>query len=145
MIYTNLKVTTHDTQEQINYCLECKKEDCTNCIFDLRVNQVPMSDPCPTCYSKTKCRSKSCKAKTKFEILVKERPEILDSDWVTSNYAGSRIKKGMFVFVAAPGGPRKKEVLSVSGKSFTTEDDVYYFWEHKRLWWFSEKAARERR
>lgn len=140
----NIRCTSIDTQDQIDNCLECKKPTCTNCISQLRVGQAPDRDPCLTCYSLEKCNSGPCRAKTQFEIMARSNPSILDADWVIADYAGSRIKKGDIVFVAAPGGPVKREVLKVNKTSFRTEDDLYWFWEHMRLWWFSERGAKRR-
>lgn len=145
MEYENLRLTPHDTQAQIDHCLHCKRPACTNCISQLRVGQAPDRDPCLTCYSRERCRSGSCKAKTQFEIVARSNPLILDGAWVTDDYAGSRVKRGMVVYVAAPGGPVERKVLKVNKTSFRTVDDLYYFHEHRELWWFSESGARRRK
>lgn len=145
MEYEKLRLTPHDTQAQIDHCLHCKRPTCTNCISQLRVGQAPDRDPCLTCYSRERCRSGSCKSKTQFEIMVKANPSILDGLWVTDDYAGTRVKRGMMVYVAAPGGPVEREVLKTNKTSFRTVDDLYYFHEHRILWWFSESGAKRTR
>lgn len=142
MYYARIKTTTHDSQEQIDYCLECKKPDCTNCIVHNRVGQLPGRDPCIRCFSRKYCKTGMCKQKINFEFLVKYNPSTLDADWITPNYIKERLKKGDVIFVASSRGRVPREVLKVNKTSFRTEDDLYYFYEHRKLWWFSGKEAR---
>ena len=56
----------YDTPRQIAYCLSCKRDDCYNCLGQLRCGEIPEDavDPCLKCYTRDKCRSGSCAAKT---------------------------------------------------------------------------------
>ena len=37
--YSENKVKSHDTQEQINMCLRCRRKECRNCIGNERYNR----------------------------------------------------------------------------------------------------------
>ena len=131
-----------DTLDQIQHCLKCNRKYCINCLLYLRVGQIPGKDPCLTCASKNRCKTKKCSQKSQFESSVKSNPHLLDRDWVSAEYAGSRIKKGEIIFVASSKGPVPREIVKVNKTSFRTCDDLYYFTEHRKLWWFSEAGAR---
>lgn len=137
----NLKLVTHDTRRQIEYCLKCNSEDCTNCLRKSKIGSLPTEDPCFRCHSKRFCRSGSCAARTRYDLLVRQNPSILDEGPISADCVKRHLKKGQFVVIAAPGGPRKSKVLWINKTSFRTEDDLYYFYEHRKLWWFTERGA----
>lgn len=141
-MHENLKHVTHDSQRQIDHCLSCKMKDCVNCMRKTKMGSLPREDPCLHCHSKRYCESGSCAARTHYDLLVKQNASILDDGPISADCVKRHLRKGQMVVIAAPGGPRKSKVLWINKTSFRTEDDLYYFYEHRKLWWFTERGAR---
>lgn len=142
MGYDNLKSPAYDTKRQIDYCQGCRLKDCVNCLHKIKKGKLPNEDPCFGCHSKRHCKSGSCAARTRYELLVKQNEAILDEGPLSEDCIKRHLHKGQFITILAPRGPRKSRILWINNTSFHTEDDTYYFEEHRKLWWFSESAAR---
>ena len=144
MYYTNLKTTTHDTQEQIDHCLECRKVDCTNCIFYLRVGQVPGKDPCDTCYSKSVCTSGTCGAKRDFLREISADRELLDKQFASYGLYKNVLHPGSAIYILHNKNIVRSKIISADKDKITTEHDEYTYQEHGFLWWLTRKQASER-
>lgn len=136
--------TTHDTQEQIDHCLECRKIDCTNCILYLRVGQVPGQDPCLNCYSKPICKTGMCSAKRAFYRHIKTDVVSLDKQPASYGLYKEVLLPGSAIYILHNKNIVRSKIISADKDKITTEHDEYTYQEHGFLWWLTRKQASER-